>query len=198
MMTEPSFGDAYTTEVLVQVERQVDATKGTLALFTSRRMMEEVHAGLSPALKSITLVQGERSKHEILDKHAEKVKDGKGSLIFGLASFSEGVDLPGALCEHVIITKLPFSVPDSPVEATYSEWLEAEGRNPFMEMAVPDACIKLVQACGRLIRTETDVGKITILDKRIITKRYGPAMLSSLPPMPLIVEQDTKETDMVS
>lgn len=198
MMTEPSFGDAYTTEVLVQVERQVDATKGTLALFTSRRMMEEVHAGLSPTLKSITLVQGEMSKHEILDKHAEKVKDGKGSLIFGLASFSEGVDLPGALCEHVIITKLPFSVPDSPVEATYSEWLEAEGRNPFMEMAVPDACIKLVQACGRLIRTETDVGKITILDKRIITKRYGPAMLSSLPPMPLIVEQETKETDMVS
>jgi ATP-dependent DNA helicase DinG len=109
-------------------------------------------------------------------------------VIFGLARFSEGVDLPGKLCEHVFIAKLPFAVPDSPVDATYSEWLQSVGRNPFMEISVPDACTKLVQACGRLIRTETDKGRIVLLDRRVVTKRYGNQMLNSLPPFRRVIE----------
>ena len=78
-----------------------------------------------------------------------------------LASFAEGIDLPGAYCRHVIICKLPFSVPDDPVEAATAEWLSAQQRNPFMEMSVPDAALRLKQACGRLLRSEKDYGRIT-------------------------------------
>jgi ATP-dependent DNA helicase DinG len=81
----------------------------------------------------------------------------------------------------VIIAKLPFAVPDSPREAAHAELLERLGRNPFMEISVPDAALKLVQASGRLLRTEADRGRITLLDKRLLTKRYGRAILDSLP-----------------
>jgi ATP-dependent DNA helicase DinG len=92
------------------------------------------------------------------------------------------VDLPDDLCRHVIIVKLPFSVPDDPLDQAMAEWAEAQGRNPFYELAVPDAALKLVQACGRLIRHEGDWGRITLLDKRIVSKRYGRDLLASLPP----------------
>ncbi len=103
-------------------------------------------------------------------------------MLFGLASFAEGVDLPGAYCEHVVIAKIPFAVPDDPVEAALAEWIEARGGNPFMEIAVPDASLRLIQACGRLLRTEQDRGVITLLDRRLVTQRYGKAILNALPP----------------
>jgi len=92
------------------------------------------------------------------------------------------VDLPGAYCEHVVIAKLPFATPDDPVEEAMAEWVEKNGGNAFMQIAVPDAAMKLVQACGRLLRNEKDSGRITLLDKRIVTKRYGKMILDSLPP----------------
>jgi ATP-dependent DNA helicase DinG len=110
------------------------------------------------------------------------VDGGKGSVIFGLASFAEGIDLPGDYLTHVVITRLPFAVPDDPVGATLAEWIESQGGNPFMRISVPDASIKLVQACGRLIRKENDRGVITLLDRRVITRRYGQALLDALPP----------------
>ena len=103
-------------------------------------------------------------------------------MLFRSASFAEGVDLPGAYCEHVVIAKIPFTVPDDPVEAALAEWIEARGGNPFMEIAVPDASLKLVQACGRLLRNEQDKGSVTLLDRRVVTQRYGKAILNSLPP----------------
>ena len=112
----------------------------------------------------------------------EKIENGLPSFLFGLASFAEGIDLPGDFLQHVVIVRLPFSVPDDPVDATLAEWLETKGRNPFMELSVPDASVRLIQACGRLIRTETDTGKITLLDKRIVSKRYGSMLVQSLPP----------------
>jgi ATP-dependent DNA helicase DinG len=102
-----------------------------------------------------------------------------------VASFSEGLDLPGDYCRHVVIVKLPFSVPDDPVDQAIAEWAEAQGRNPFYEISVPDASLKLVQACGRLIRSESDYGTISMLDKRIVTQRYGKALIESLPPFRL-------------
>ena len=89
---------------------------------------------------------------------------------------------PENYCRHVIIAKIPFSVPDEPLEQSYSEWIEMQGKNAFMEVSVPDASTKLIQACGRLLRTEQDFGKISILDKRLLTKRYGKQLLNSLPP----------------
>lgn len=127
-------------------------------------------------------IQGNLSKQETLNKHKARVDGGDSSVLFGLASFAEGVDLPGAYCEHVVIAKIPFSVPDDPVEAALSEWIEARGGNPFMEISVPDASLKLVQACGRLLRTEEDRGTITLLDRRLVTQRYGKAILNALPP----------------
>ena len=92
------------------------------------------------------------------------------------------MDLPGKYCEHVVIAKIPFAVPDDPVEAALSEWIERNGGNPFMEIAVPDACLRLVQACGRLLRSEQDTGTVTLLDRRLVTQRYGKAILTALPP----------------
>ena len=103
-------------------------------------------------------------------------------MIFGLASFAEGIDLPGAYCRHVVIAKIPFAVPDDPVEAALAEWVEARGGNPFMEISVPDAALRLVQASGRLLRTEEDSGRITLLDRRVVTRHYGRRILDSLPP----------------
>ncbi|OUR73384.1 hypothetical protein A9Q77_05385, partial [Marinomonas sp. 42_23_T18] len=110
--------------------------------------------------------------------------------LLGLASFSEGVDLPGKYLTHVVIAKIPFSVPDDPVDATLAEWIQKRGGNPFMEISIPDASLKLVQATGRLLRSEEDSGKITILDKRLITKRYGKNLIDSLPPYKLTLESD--------
>jgi ATP-dependent DNA helicase DinG len=134
-------------------------------------------------------LQGDNSKQEMLVQHKKRIDDGQGSVLFGLASFAEGVDLPGKYCTHVIIAKLPFAVPDDPIEAALSEWIEARGGNAFMEITVPDASLKLIQACGRLLRTETDTGKISLLDRRIITKRYGKAILNSLPPFTHIIHK---------
>ena len=78
--------------------------------------------------------------------------------------------------------KLPFAVPDDPVESALAEWVEARGGNAFMEISVPDAALKLVQASGRLLRTEEDSGRITLLDRRVITRAYGRRILDSLPP----------------
>ena len=81
----------------------------------------------------------------------------------------------------MVIAKLPFAVPDDPIAAAHSELLEAQGRDPFMEISVPDAAQKLVQASGRLLRTEEDEGRVTLLDTRLISRRYGRAILESLP-----------------
>ncbi|MCH1554144.1 MAG: ATP-dependent DNA helicase DinG, partial [Luminiphilus sp.] len=98
-----------------------------------------------------------------------------------LASFAEGVDLPGTYCSHVVIAKLPFAAPDNPLDAAHAELLERDGRNAFMELTVPEASLKLLQACGRLLRSEQDEGRITLLDRRVVTKRYGRAILEALP-----------------
>ena len=87
-----------------------------------------------------------------------------------------------------MIAKLRFSVPTSPIEKTTQSYLESQGRNPFMEIALPDASLRLIQACGRLIRTETDTGKITIFDNRLTTKFYGKQLLNALPGYHVVIE----------
>ena len=182
LQADPRDALAHTAAIVRELPAILGAARGSLVLFASRKQMQGVFDGLEREWRQRVLIQGNLSKQETLNKHKRRVDDGEPSVLFGLASFSEGVDLPGAYCEHVVIAKIPFAVPDDPVEAALSEWIEARGGNPFMEISVPDASLRLIQACGRLLRTEEDRGTITLLDRRLVTQRYGKAILNALPP----------------
>ncbi|RYY73400.1 MAG: ATP-dependent DNA helicase DinG [Gammaproteobacteria bacterium] len=186
---DASNADVHTISLIDHLPKLLDKKEGSLVLFSSRRQMQEVYDEMPDTIRDLILIQGDSSKQEMLTQHKRKIDDGEGSILFGLASFAEGVDLPGDYCRHVIIAKLPFAVPDDPIESALSEWVESRGGNPFMDITVPDASLKLVQACGRLLRTETDTGKISLLDRRILTKRYGKAILNSLPPFTHVVHK---------
>lgn len=162
--------------------------KATLVLFTSRRQMQQVRDALAPDYPELILTQDDMAKNEVLRVHCSRVDEGRPSVLFGVASFAEGIDLPGKYLHHVVITRLPFSVPDDPIEASLAEWVTQRGGNPFMEITVPDASVKLVQAVGRLLRTEQDTGRVTILDRRIVARRYGQLLLDALPPFRRIIE----------
>ncbi len=163
--------------------------KATLVLFTSRRQMHAVRDELAPEHPDLITTQDDMAKGEVLKQHCERIDAGKPSVLFGVASFAEGIDLPGHYLGHVVITRLPFSVPDDPIEASLAEWVTGRGGNPFMEITVPDASVKLVQAVGRLLRTEQDTGRVTILDRRIVARRYGQLLLDALPPFRRLIER---------
>jgi ATP-dependent DNA helicase DinG len=159
---------------------------GQLVLFTSKRQMRACYAGLPADLSEQAQIQGERSRTELLKEHGRRIALGKRSIIFGLQSFGEGIDLPGRLCEHVLIDKLPFTPPDSPVEEALAEWLTTQGRDAFAEISVPRAAMKLAQWAGRGVRTVTDWAVITVCDTRLVTMRYGREILAGLPPFPVV------------
>lgn len=182
MACDPGDAEAHDAALIEGLPGWLDPQEASLVLFSSRRQMQVVHDGVEAVLGERILMQGQASKQELLRQHRERVDAGKGSVLFGLASFAEGVDLPGHYCRHVVIARIPFAVPDSPIEAALAEWVESRGGNAFMEISVPDASLRLLQACGRLLRTEQDMGRVTLLDRRLITRRYGRAILDSLPP----------------
>lgn len=174
--------EGFEDDVIDWLKEAIDTEVGTLVLFSSRAQLEATRDALLSDWYDHLLCQGYLPKAEIVRRHKKRIDDGKGNIIFGLASFAEGVDLPGDYVTHVVIVKIPFAVPDDPIQSAISEWMESRGRNPFMELALPAASIRLIQACGRLIRKETDVGKVSILDKRLTSQRYGQLLLDSLPP----------------
>ena len=178
---DPKLSQNFEQQLIAGLETHIDPAEATLVLFTSRYSLQQVLKGLKPELLALVLNQDDYSKQRLIERHKERVDRGEGSIIFGLASFAEGIDLPGDYLKHVVITKLPFAVPDDPVTATLHEWLAAHGQDPFREVTVPDAAIKLKQACGRLLRSESDSGRVTLLDRRIISKGYGRTLLASLP-----------------
>ncbi|MBV8048741.1 MAG: ATP-dependent DNA helicase DinG, partial [Paludibacterium sp.] len=184
LLASPKDAAAHTREIAEWLPKLIDVAEpvGTLVLFSSRKQMQEVAALVPTALRDRLLVQGEWPKSALLAEHQQRLDAGQSSVIFGLDSFSEGLDLPGERCVHVIIAKLPFAMPDDPVGRTLSRWIEKRGGNPFTELTVPEASIKLVQAVGRLIRSERDYGRVTILDNRLVRQSYGKKMLASLPP----------------
>ena len=167
----------------------LDWNAGNLVLFTSRAKLDRVLQKLPIDKVRKVRAQGSLGKTQLIAEHVADVAAGKGSTLFGLASFGEGLDLPGKLCETVVITQLPFAVPTDPVGATYAEWLESRGRNPFLEVSIPEATRLLTQYCGRLIRNENDSGRIVLLDRRVVTKRYGAGMLRALPPFKRVIER---------
>ncbi|MDX1559251.1 MAG: ATP-dependent DNA helicase DinG, partial [Marinobacter sp.] len=181
--------DGFADELVKRLPDLWAGEKATLVLFTSRRQMQQVRDALSPDYPELIITQDDMAKGEVLRQHCSRVDEGRPSVLFGVASFAEGIDLPGKYLHHVVITRLPFSVPDDPIEASLAEWVTQRGGNPFMEITVPDASIKLVQAVGRLLRTEQDTGRVTILDRRIIARRYGQLLLDALPPFRRIIER---------
>jgi len=186
---EGAMAKQYLQDVVAKLPSIVaDDTAGTLVLFTSKWMLDSVYTQAPANLKTRILRQGAYSKHTLLKKHKTLIDKGKKSIIFGLESFAQGIDLPGKYCNHVVITKLPFSVPTTPIEKTRAKWLEQNGKNPFMLHALPEASMRLTQYVGRLIRSSSDVGKVTLLDRRIITKFYGKFLLKNLPAFTQLIE----------
>ncbi|MBH5950843.1 ATP-dependent DNA helicase DinG, partial [Neisseria meningitidis] len=180
----PKDPEAHTAAIIEWLPKLISPGEaiGTLVLFSSRKQMQDVALRLPEEYLPLLLVQGELPKAVLLQRHHQAIAEGKASIIFGLDSFAEGLDLPGTACVQVIIAKLPFAMPDNPIEKTQNRWIEQRGGNPFIEITVPEAGIKLIQAVGRLIRTEQDYGRVTILDNRIKTQRYGQQLLAGLPP----------------
>lgn len=160
----------------------------TLVLFASYWQMEKVADLLRNKLVSEPLIQGSAPRQHLLEQHKQKCDKGEPSIIFGTGSFSEGLDLPGDYLTNLIVTKLPFAVPTSPVEQAHAEYVKMKGGNPFLQLTIPDASRKLIQSCGRLLRKEQDYGRITILDRRLVTKRYGSSLLDALPPYRRVIE----------
>jgi ATP-dependent DNA helicase DinG len=123
-------------------------------------------------------VQGAGTGRDLL---LEEFRRDVRSVLFGLDSFWYGVDVPGEALEHVIIVRLPFPVPTHPATEARLEAIESRGGNPFRDYMLPEAVLKLRQGTGRLIRSASDRGVVTILDSRILKKSYGRIFLDSLP-----------------
>ncbi|ELR67299.1 ATP-dependent helicase DinG/Rad3 [Photobacterium marinum] len=190
MSLEPQ-SEKFTDLLVKTLPEYLEGEKSSLVLFSSYWQMNKVAEELKPLAKKNKwelLVQGEESRNETLKKHKENCKKGKTSILFGTGSFSEGLDLPGDLLTNLIITKIPFAVPTSPVEEAHAEYIESRGGNPFLQISVPEASKKLIQSAGRLLRKEQDSGRVVLLDRRVINRRYGKALLDSLPPFKRVIE----------
>jgi len=151
---------------------------GAFVLCTSARAMAAIHARLRSAVDLPLLVQGERPKHMLLSRFRASGR----AVLVATMSFWEGVDVPGRALRLVIIDKIPFAPPSDPVVAARCARLDREGGSGFAEYSIPSAAMTLKQGFGRLIRTQRDAGAVAILDKRIVRKGYGRALLQSLPP----------------
>ncbi len=178
--------DGYAAALARWVAHFVGETAGrAFVLFTSYRMMQQLAEEMDEFFvrqKMNLLVQGKGApRSQLLDQF----KNTPRSVLFGTDSFWMGVDVPGDALSNVIITRLPFAVPDHPLIEAKLELIEARGGDAFTEYSLPEAILKFRQGVGRLIRTKSDRGIVVILDNRIVTKIYGRAFLRALPSCPV-------------
>ncbi len=158
--------------------------KGILVLFASGRAMQQFIACL-PELRLSMLVQGDKPRPVLVALHRKRVTQGEQSILVGLQSFAEGLDLKGDLLSQVHIHKIAFPPVDSPVILTEGEWLKSLKRYPFEVQSLPSASFNLIQQVGRLIRSHQCFGEIVIYDGRLLSKRYGARLLGALPVFPI-------------
>jgi ATP-dependent DNA helicase DinG len=176
--------DEFTNELSQYLIKTLNYTDGfgTLVLFFNRNQLIETHKMLPKGMQRNILLQTDfMSTQRLLNEHKKNIDEGRPSIIFGLNSFAEGVDLPSLYCIHVIITKLPFETHKNPQSMVEEYWVKYEKGNYFFEISMPETCIRLIQAAGRLIRDENDYGQLSICDNRLVTKNYGKLLLDALP-----------------
>ena len=162
-------------EEIVQI---LEATRGrAFVLFTSVASMRETYERVRDLIDYPAFIQGQGSKAGLL----ERFRNTEGAVLFATSSFWQGVDVQGEALSCVIISKLPFAVPSDPVVAARQKYIDDQGGNSFYQYSVPQAAITLKQGLGRLIRSTTDRGVLSILDPRIKTKAYGRVFLQSIP-----------------
>ena len=182
---ERSFAEKCAQAVLLSLA----SSRGrALVLFTSFSLLRATATAIRPELEALgipLLCQGELTRHQLLDKFRADTC----SVLLATASFWEGVDVAGESLSNVILTRLPFTVPDHPVVQARMEALRRRGKDPFYNFQVPQAVLRFKQGFGRLIRNQRDKGVVLVLDKRIATKSYGRLFLQALPPCP--VKNDT-------
>lgn len=188
MRVEPSMEneEQHLAEMAAYFREKVEEKKhlGMLVLFASGRAMQRFLEYVQD-LRLLLLVQGDQPRYRLVELHRKRVEGGERSVLVGLQSFAEGLDLKGELLSQVHIHKIAFPPIDSPVVITEGEWLKSLNRYPFEVQSLPSASFDLIQQVGRLIRSHSCWGEVVIYDKRLLTKNYGPRLLNALPVFPI-------------
>jgi len=190
-MPEPSEGQRFQEALEGWIQLFVGMTKGkAFVLFTSRAMLRKTADGMAGWFEEQGIRLLVQDKGNSRTRLLKEFKEDRDSVLFGTDSFWQGVDVPGEALSNVILTRLPFSVPDEPLFEARCERIKEKGGEPFRELQLPEAILKFRQGVGRLIRSREDRGQIAVLDGRILSRTYGKSFLKILPECPVEILGD--------